>query len=282
MANEEDKNLSPRVQAGDIWRHLYLALSSPWVLAVLGTALGALFQGRSWSYQNSVQQIQADTKNVLEIGPKLTSLINERYSAAQQLIKASSDGAAEDAMKAARGRFAAAHQEWELRFMDLFSQLKFYVDSPFAVPEENALKLAADIDCSKYTLSRLPQAPDTLRPLSATYLVAVLNHCFADLEDQLARAKSGKGGIDPKLRNDWLQEAGLRLQHLWHVNYVLHCVVDGRALQIRGAQSRPVSLGTLLLGVSPVASYERPSNEESCLSDYRDDRTLGLESLARQ
>ncbi len=282
MADEKDKDFSPRVEVGDMWRHLYVALSSPWVLAVLGAALGALFQGRSWSYQNSVQQIQADTKNVLEIGPKLTGLINERYSAAQQLIKASSDGAAEEAMKTARDRFAASHQEWELRFMDLFSQLKFYVDSPFAVPEENDLKLAADIDCSKYTLSRLPQAPDSSPPFSATFLVAVLNRCFADVEDQVSRAKGGKSGIDPKLRNDSLQGASLRLQHVWHVNYVLHCVIDGRALQIRGAQSRPVSLGTLFLGVGPLNSYDRPSNEQNCLSDYRDDHALGLASLAHE
>jgi hypothetical protein len=128
----------------------------------------------------------------------------------------------------------------------------------------------------------LPQKLDAGHPLPAALLLGVLNHCFAEIEDNLERVKPAKNPADAKARDETIRAESLRLGHVWRVNTVLRCVVDGRALQIRGAQSRPMSLGTLFLGYDSPTSYDVPPAEADCLRDYREDAVLGEGAAARE
>jgi hypothetical protein len=275
MAEKDDAKPNFDEKRNVAWRAFFEALSTPWILAILGAVLGAFFQERNWRYQNSIEAIKADTKNALDTGPKLTGLTNERYSATMQTVKNLREDAAAPPGLATRERLSASRKEWEVRFTDLLSQMKFYLDAPFDIKDENRLKQAADVDCSKYTLASLPQKRDTARPISASYLLAVLNHCYADIDDKLDHVKPAKTDPDRKQRDDLVDGANLRLQHLWHVNAVLRCVIDGRTLQIRGTQNKPFSLATLFSGYDLQASYDVPEGEDECLRDYRDDPALG-------
>ncbi len=279
MAEEDAQKTAPEARPKGLWGVLSGAMSSPWMVAILAALFGAVFQELSWRYQNNVEDTKVAAANALGTGSRLTQLANERFSATSQLVDTLKNSPGEAAKKAAQDRYWESKKTWEIGFTDLFSQLKFYVDAPFGAPDDNWIKQASDINCTKYTLKSLSPDEDSPTPYPAAFLLAVLNQCFATLDQAIKGAKPTKAALSREDLDKLFEGADAQLQHIWNVNNVLRCVIDGRAEKIHTSLNKPFSPFLELVDLTTEEPYPRP-DEAECLRDYAEDQKLGEASLA--
>lgn len=279
MAEEDAQKTAPEAKPKGLWGVLSGAMSSPWMLAILAAVLGAVFQELSWRYQNNVDDTKAAATNARGTVSRLTQLANERFSATSQLVDTLKDSPGEAAKKAAQDRHWESKKNWEVGFMDLFSQIKFYVDVPFGAPDDNWINRASNINCTKYTLKSLSTDEDSTIPYPAAFLLAVLNQCFSTLDNAIKGVKLPKAALSRADLEKLFEGADAQLQHIWNVNNVLRCVIDGRAEKIHTSLNKPFSPFWDLIDLATEEPYPRP-DETLCLRDYAADSTLGEASLA--
>jgi hypothetical protein len=93
--------------------------------------IGAWFQQRGWAWQNTVTQVEKDTRSALESLHAASELLDKRWSATLQKLQAAKGATAPDDSKAAADRFRSVNDEWELGFANVESAVQFNVDRPF-------------------------------------------------------------------------------------------------------------------------------------------------------
>ena len=93
----------------------------------------------------------------------------------------------------------------------------------------------------------------------------------------MADRDAGKIGVEQKPLKDILDRSYLRLDHVWHVNDALRCMIVERALAIRRSFAE-ASFFETVLGVAMPTAYTLPSDAQDCLRDYRRNPKLGISS----
>jgi hypothetical protein len=265
MAENESEELKAAPSKESLAKKIILGLGGVVMVPLIGSLIGAYFQQRTWSNENRNARVNADMQNALAIGSKVATLTNERYSALMQLGDfVERQGAGRESWDASNQRFLASNRAWEVSFTNFMSQLKFYVDAPFGVELENAMQKASREDCA-----RLPEGEklDMTSFPSAVYLLAALNNCYAHVKNDIDQALATQEAQKAETRRAHVANARLGLSHVWHVNAILGCLIDGRVLRIRRALDEPSFFNTLI-GVSGPSHYERPARELDCLAEY--------------
>jgi hypothetical protein len=262
--SEESKDASSQESFA---KKLLYALGGVVLVPLVGALIGAYFQQRSWSNENRNTRVTADMQNALTIGSQVATLTNERFSALLQLADLlDHQGAARDSLDAVNQRVLASNKAWEVSFSNFMSQLRFYADSPFGIELENAMQKASREDCTK--LQQGQKLDMTLSP-SVVYLFAALNNCYAHVKNDIDQAAPSQEVQKADARRSHVANARAGLSHVWHVNAILGCQIDGRVLKIRKALDEDLSFYKSLVGVGGPSHYQRPEKEEDCLAEYK-------------
>ncbi|MFY9655124.1 MAG: hypothetical protein WAK01_00845 [Methylocystis sp.] len=236
------------------------------LVPLVGSLIGAYFQQRSWSNENRNARVNADMQNAVTIGSKVATLTNERFSALLQLADlADRQGPGRDGWDAASQRLLASNKAWEVSFTNFMSQLRFYVDSPFGIDMENAMQKAAGEDCTKLQQG---QTLDMTSSPSVVYLFAALNNCYAHVKNDIDQAIAVPDAQKGDARRTHLVSARSGLGHVWHVNAIVSCQIDGRVLSIRRNLDQ-ISFFKALVGFDGPNHYQRPERESDCLVEYK-------------
>jgi hypothetical protein len=285
MAEPGDGAVEAKDGGGLGWTRKVLSSIGGLVLAtgVLGTAISAYFQQRTWTYQNRAEKIDRDSTSVMAALDGLGKVIEEKFLATYNLddaIKTRQEG---DALDAAVKRFDEADRAWEQQHQSLAATLDILIDSQFGLDDLGAIARAQAMDCSRYALDGLASASGAPMPVGAALEVAYTCHVKLKqgVEDEL-RARSANGGawpaalVDPDPRR-------IALGHVWRVQNVLQCLMIQRAVEIRG---QPAGAPLLPFGASgqgaPYALSDADrAREGRCIAPYRDDPTFGTASLRR-
>jgi hypothetical protein len=250
---------------------------------IMGTIVTTYFQERSWSFQNRVAQIDKDTEKAFNTHGDVTELIDARWSATLRMIQALEHNATGDEWKAARDGLLSVNDKWELRHANLSAEVEFYVDSPFGIRGSDKLDPIWELKCITFPLGDdKGQGAD---PSSARVLLEVSAHCQGLIKDEIegpiADRDAGKIGVAQKPIKEIIDRSYLRLDHIWHVNDALRCMIVERALAIRRSFAE-VSFFDTVLGVATPTDYALRSDAQDCLSDYRRNPKLGLSSLKQK
>ena len=284
MAEHETDNVSgPSAKPGHTqsWTNRVAGAIGGLILAsgVVGTAISFYFQGRSWEYQTGTATIEKDSAAVVTALENLDKLIDEKWLSTYGMndaIKTRTEGAKLDA---AVKRFYAANKDWELQHNILASTLKIAVDSQFGI-EDRKLNVSS-IDCQTYTLKELqPHGSD---PLSVGILLEIAYNCHNIIKgkiDQQLLAREQNNSVWPATAAA-PDPGGLALSHIWWVDKVLQCMMVERALELRQESPKVPILPIATREDSHVyTTNERErAREEQCAEPYKNDPTLGLESL---
>lgn len=237
------------------------------LVPLVGSLIGAYFQQRTWSNENRNARVNADMQNALRIGSKVATLTNERYSALTQVVDlAERQSAGRDSWEAANQRLLASNRAWEVSFTNFMSQLKYYIDSPFGVAMENPMQRASREECTQLQSG---QKFEMMFAFSAGYLFAALNNCYAHVKNELDQAIASQETQKAETRRTHVVNARAGLSHIWHVNAILGCQIDGRVLEIRKALDEQSFYKSLVSAEGP-SHYQRPEKEGDCLAEYKD------------
>jgi hypothetical protein len=262
--SEEPKAAPPKESLAN---KLIYGLGGVVLVPLVGALIGAYFQQRSWSNENRNARVNADMQNALAIGSKVATLTNERFSALTQLADlVDRQNTGRDSWEPANQRLLASNRDWEVSFTNFMSQLKFYIDSPFGVGMENPMQKASREDCTKLQEGR---KLDMTSAFSAGYLFAALNNCYAHVKNDIDQAIASQEVQKAETRRSHVANARAGLSHVWHVNAILGCQIDGRVLKIRKALDEDLSFYKSLVGVGEPSHYRRPEKEEDCLAEYK-------------
>jgi len=246
-------------------KKLLYALGGFVVVPLVGAGIAAFFQERNWSNENRNTRINTDMQNALAIGSKVTTLTNERYSALLQLADLMHhQDAGHEAWPAAYEHFLATNKEWEVGFTDFMSQLKFYVDAPFGVDIQNPLLKASPDDCTQLREGRKLNVNESR---AAAFYLAVLNNCYGRIKDEIDRSIADNEMQKAPPHRAHLANVDVGLPHVWHVNGILRCAIDGRVLQIRKSLDELTFIGSLFNADAPKR-YVLPEKEMDCLAEY--------------
>jgi len=260
--SEEPKAAPPEES---LTKKLLYGLGGLVLVPLVGAVIGSFFQERSWSNENRTARIDADMRNAQAIGSKVATLTNERYAALLQLVElVDRQGTGREAWAPAYERFLNSEKEWEVGFSDAMSQLKFYVDTPFGIGVENPMQEAAPDDCTKM---RGERRLDMSKSPSAAYLLAALNNCYGQVHEETIQAIADKEKQKSGARRPHLENASAGLRHIWYVNAIFSCEVDGRVLAIHKALNE-ISFIYVLFGAGVPNPYRYPEHETDCLDEY--------------
>ena len=265
------------------WMRRVLSAAGGVILAtgVVGTAVSAYVQWRSWAYQTGVVKIEKDAAAAVSALESLDKIIDEKFLSTYDLDDAIKKRASGDELDRAVKRFYAANKDWEQSHAILSSTLQIAVDSLFGVRNVPLHPEGKDIDCSNYLLK--DQQPNGNDALSARNMLELAYTCHTILKnriDDLIRARLEN-------KDAWPENAGdpdpkrMILGHLWRLGNVLQCTLVERVLEIR-RQSPQVPLAPYV-GDSKSAPYgvndEDRANETQCLAPYKNDKDFGLASV---
>ncbi|HTO78441.1 MAG TPA: hypothetical protein VMJ31_01550 [Methylocystis sp.] len=261
--SEEPKAAPPEES---LTKKLLYGLGGVVLVPLIGALIGAYFQQRTWSNENRNARVNADMQSALTIGSNVATLTNERYSALLQLADlVDHQSVGRESWDAANQRALAANKAWEVSFTNDMSQLKFYVDSPFGVEMDHAMQQAAREDCTKLEEGR---KLDMTWSRSAEFLFATLNNCYGQVKSAIDQAIASPEAPKADARRAHVLNARAGLSHVWHVNAILGCQIDGRVLKIRKGLDQ-LSFFKSLVGADGPSHYQRPEKESDCLAQYR-------------
>ena len=264
----ENKSEEPKTapQRESLAKKLLYGLGGVVMVPLIGSLIGAYFQQRSWSNENRNARVNADMQNALSIGSRVATLTNERYSALLQLADIiDHQSVGRESWDAANQRALAANKAWEVNFTNFMSQMKFYVDSPFGVEIDNAMQKASREDCTKLGEG---QKLELTTSHSSVYLFATLNNCYAQVKNEIDQAITSQEPQKAEARRTHVLSARAGLSHVWHVNAILGCQIDGRVLKIRRTLDQ-LSFFKTLLGADGPSHYQKPERESDCLTQYK-------------
>ncbi len=267
MAEIKSEESEAAARRESLAKKLIYGLGGVVMVPLVGSLIGAYFQQRSWSNENRNARVNADMQSALSIGSKVATLTNERYSALLQLADLlDHHSVGRDSWDAANQRAIAANKAWEVNFTNFLSQLKFYADAPFGIEIDNAMQKASREDCTKLEQG---QKQDLTSSHSTVYLFATLNNCYAQVKNEIDQAIANQEAQKAETRRADLAGARAGLGHVWHVNAILSCQIDGRVLKIRRTLDQ-LSFVKTLLGSDGPSHYQTPEKETDCLTQYKD------------
>jgi hypothetical protein len=231
---------------------------------VIGTFLATWFQERGWAWQNEVEQVQKDSENAMASLQSVSDLLDKRWSATFQMVQAIQNANARDVSKAAMDSFHSVEHEWEVGFANVDAAVQFNVDRPFAIDAKLPKTLWA-LQCKTFPFGS--EAEGGVNPDSANTILWVVNNCH-----ELVKTKDindlNKTSIDQTSRKMLIEEAYLRLSHIYHINDALRCVILERATAMRRSFYTKLGWGSFFwIGRQ---NYGRPKKEENCFSWYRE------------
>jgi hypothetical protein len=271
------------VRAVHFWTKRILGSIGGLVLAtgVLGTAISAYFQERSWTYQKRADKIDKDAAAAMAALDSLNKIVDEKFLSTYGLDDAIKSRAEGDKFNEAVKRFYAADRLWEQQHQALASTLEIVIDSQFGVDDLGAAARAKAVDCKHYTLEGFDPNGDEALPVRA--LLEIAYACHTKLKQSIEnglRARDDNGGAWPATTVE-PDPGRLMLGHVWRVNNVLQCMMVQRAVEIRNQPMRTSILpfGQPSVAVPYAASESDRIREERCVEPYRSDPAFGIGSV---
>jgi hypothetical protein len=265
MAQEGPKNVQGSAATeskprGESVRDKVLATVLGFLLTgVIGGMVGAWFQERGWAWQNRVAQVEKDTRSALDSLHSASELLDKRWSAALQMLQAVQDTKASDESRAAAAeRFRSVNDEWQLGYANIDAAIQFTVDRPFFRETKPTPQALYSLPCDAFPF-------DSVDPGSALVILKVINHCHDLLKTDIEQL--GKAPIDAAGRKALIHQASVRLDHLYHMNDALRCVILERAISMRRSLDTELDLGSMFrVG---TRDYAVPREEGECVGRYR-------------
>jgi hypothetical protein len=280
--SEEGAADATGVRAIHSWTKRILGSIGGLVLAtgVLGTAISAYFQERSWTYQKRADKIDKDATAAMTALDSLNKIVDEKFLSTYGLDDAIKNKAEGDKLNEAVKRFYAADKLWEQQHQALASTLEIVIDSQFGVDDLAAAGRAKAVDCKHYTLDGLQQS--SAKGLSVRALLEIAYACHTKLKQSIEselRARDDNGGAWPA--TTVAPDPGrVMLGHVWRVNNVLQCMMVQRAVEIRNQplQTSILPFAQPSTAVPYAASENDRAREERCVESYRSDPAFGIDS----
>ena len=239
---------------------------------VLGTAISAFFQERSWGYQKRAEKIDKDAAGAVAARDSLNKIVDEKFLSTYGLddaIKARAEG---EKLGDAVRRFYAADRLWEQQHQSLASTLEIVIDSQFGIDDLVATTLAKAGDCKQYALDGLQHNSD---PLPVRALLEVAYTCHTKLKQNIEEALHARDANNASWPATTAEPdpGRLMLGHVWRVDNVLQCMMVQRAVEIRNQPIRTSILpSTTPVNAVPYAiSDSDRAREERCIEPYRSD-----------
>ena len=284
--SEEGVTSAGGVRTVHLWTKQILGSIGGLVLAtgVLGTAISAYFQERSWTYQKRADKIDKDAAAAMAALDGLNKIIDEKFLSTYGMDDAIKNRVEGDKLNEAVKRFYAADKLWEQQHQALSSTLEIVIDSQFGVDDIGAAAAARAVDCKHYTLEGVQ--PSNGGALSVRALLEIAYACHTKLKEGIEkqlRVRDQNGGVWPPTTVE-PDPGRLMLGHVWRVNNVLQCMMVQRAVEIR---NQPFGTSILPFEQSSTAVPYQASDgdrvrEERCVEPYRSDPTFGVASLKAQ
>ena len=248
---------------------------------LVGTAVSAYVQWRSWAYQTGVAKIEKDAAAAVLALESLDKIIDEKFLSTYDMDDAIKNRASGDGLDRAVKRFYAANKDWEQSHAILSSTLQIAVDSQFGIRNIPLQPEGKELDCASYLLK--DQQPTGADALSARNMLEIAYACHTILKnriDERLRGRDENKGVLPENAAD-PDPKRMILGHLWRLGNVLQCTLVERVLEIRH-QSPQVPV-VPYVGDSKAAPYSvndaDRANETQCLAPYKNDRDFGLASV---
>jgi hypothetical protein len=247
---------------------------------LVGTAVSAYVQWRSWAYQTGAAKIDKDAAAAVAALENLDKIIDEKFLSTYDMDDAIKQRLSGDPLERAVKRFYAANAAWEQEHAILSSTLQIAVDSQFGI--RNLLHSEGkQIDCAAYLLK--DQQPHGDDPLSTRNLLELAYGCHTVLKnriDEALRAKAVNGDAWPEKAADPDPDRRV-LGQLWRLGGALQCLLVERVLEIRH-QSPQVPIVPLPEdeGLQRYRTHEEErANEGECVAPYKNDKDFGLPSV---
>ena len=245
---------------------------------VVGTAISAYFQWRSWEYQSQTDKIDKDVGSALTALGDIDKVIDEKFLSSYDMddaIKTRLEGKELDDTVT---RFYLDNKTWEQQHAILSATLQIAVDSQFGLARTPIVPEGKTLDCTHYLLKY--QQPHGDDPLSVRNLLEIVYSCQDTLKNRIddqIRARKAADGHWPETATEpdpgrWI------LGHIWRLDNVLQCTMVARVLEIRHQPPR--------VPLIPIETRVRPyrvkrselSGEEQCLAPYKTDADFGESS----
>lgn len=286
MTNSESERLAAPGETGvraiHSWTKRIVGSIGGLVLAtgVLGTAISAYFQERSWSYQKRADKIDKDAAGAVAALDSLNKIVDEKFLSSYGLDDAIKARAESEKLNDAVKRFYAADKLWEQQHQSLASTLEIVINSQFGIDDLEATALAKKADCKHYALDGLQPKGDPA-PVRALLEIAYACHTKLkqNIEDQL-RARDANNASWPTTAAE-PDPGRIMLGHVWRVDNVLQCLMAQRAVEIRN-QSIAASILPFAesANVAPYAISDADrAREERCVEPYRSDPAFGIAAV---
>ncbi|MET0217980.1 MAG: hypothetical protein ABW205_08665 [Burkholderiales bacterium] len=263
MANESVKPDSEA--ARERMRDRFFAMLLPFLLTgVIGTMVGAWFQQRGWAWQNRVAQVEKDTGSALDALHSVSELLDKRWSATLQMLQTVQDTTASgDSKAAAEDTFRSVNHDWEMAFANIDSAIQFNVDRPFFSETKSTPETLWKLQCESFAFGG--EVAGGVSPESAHVILKVIDHCHDVLRQSIEQI--GKASNDAAARKALIRQAQVRLEHIYHINDVLRCVILERAVSMRSSLDEEFHVGSLFqIG---TRRYSVPPRERQCVERYR-------------
>lgn len=227
---------------------------------IVGTALTTWIQQRGWAWQNRVTKIDKDTENAMATYRSASELVNARWHATYRLTRALERNAPADELKTVREAFDAADRDWALRYTNIAREVDFYIDTPFGINVGDNLNRVWALSCTDFAL-RNANGP-AIDASSARAVLEIVNHCQGVIKTDLETLIYKANEVQAPEKKTIIDMSFRRLDHLYHTNDVLRCVIFERALAIRRAIAAESYWGTFF-GVGLV-TYDLDKTSRSC------------------
>jgi hypothetical protein len=231
---------------------------------VIGTMVATWFQQRGWAWQNAVAQVEKDTTSALASLQSASDLLDKRWSATFQMVQTIQNANAGDASKAARDSFLAVNHEWEVGYANGDAAVQFNVDRPFGIDANRVPNTLWTLQCTTFPFGN--EAAGGVEPNSAHTVLKVIDHCHDLVKTNIYDLD--KTSVDQASRKKLIDEAYLRLSHIYRINDVLRCMILERAIAMRRSLDAELGWGSFLW-IGPQ-KYRVPSKEGECVARYRE------------
>jgi hypothetical protein len=248
---------------------------------VVGTAISAYFQWRSWSYQTGVDRIDKDALAAVAALESLDKIVDEKFLSTYDMDDAIKSRLSGKELDAAVKRFYAANKEWEQGHAIIASKLQIAVDSKFGIRNVPLAAPGNGIDCANYLLK--DQQPKGDEPISVKNLLEIAYNCHTVIKnkvDEQLRARDENRGQWPDAAVE-PDPGRIILGHLWRLGNVLQCMMVERVLEIRNQSPRVpvIPLPDSGPGADYRATAGERANEAECVEPYKSDPGFGLASV---
>ncbi len=229
---------------------------------VVGTMVATWFQQRGWAWQSQVTQVEKDTASALDSLHSASDLLDKRWSATFQMLRAIQNAGETDAAKAAKDNFASVNNEWELQYANVDASVEFNVDRPFGIDAARIPDAVWTFQCEAFPFD----GAAAVDPKSAHTILTVINHCQDLVKtdiDTLAKAPA-----DDAASKKLIDQSYFRLSHIYYIDDALRCVILERAVAMRRSLDAELTLGSFFQ-IGP-RSYKIPVKERDCLAPYKE------------